>query len=260
MSCQRLSLNRSTFLTALVLMVGIRVGSASIFYVDASSGGDGNSGLSTSTAWKTIAKVNASRYNPGDQILLKRGEIWREQLVVPSSGSSGSPITFGAYGSGALPTISGANILGSGWTQTSGTVWQASVTTEPKMVFFNGTLGTNKSSLISVTAANEWYWASNVLYVYSTSDPATAFTNPGVEVAARAYGIWDAYAYVTVKDIHTTKANHSGIRFDDIWTGHGTIYSPQAIGVTSDYNYVVGIAVLANGANIQDALVQRMYL
>src|SRR4030042_1060392 len=44
------------------------------YYVDGTNGSDGNSGLSPSTPSKTIAKVNASRFNPGNQILIKRGE------------------------------------------------------------------------------------------------------------------------------------------------------------------------------------------
>src|SRR4030042_4154081 len=44
------------------------------YYVDGTNGNDGNSGLSPSTPWKTIAKVNASRFYPGNQILIKRGE------------------------------------------------------------------------------------------------------------------------------------------------------------------------------------------
>jgi hypothetical protein len=35
------------------------------YHVAATNGNDGNSGLSPSTLWKTIAKVNASRFNPG---------------------------------------------------------------------------------------------------------------------------------------------------------------------------------------------------
>ena len=122
---------------------------------------------------------------PGDQILFKRGEVWREQLTVPSSGSSGNPITIGAYGSGALPVINGANLLSSGWTQFSSTVWQASVTTRPNQVFFNGVRGTPVASVAAINAASKWYWASNILYVYSTSNPATAFTNPGIEASQR---------------------------------------------------------------------------
>jgi hypothetical protein len=70
--------------------------------------------------WLTIAKVNASTFNPGDSILFERGCTWREQLTVPSSGNASSSITFGAYGSGAMPEISGATILASGaWSQTT---------------------------------------------------------------------------------------------------------------------------------------------
>jgi hypothetical protein len=35
------------------------------YYVDATNGNNSNNGLSMSSAWKTIAKVNASRFNPG---------------------------------------------------------------------------------------------------------------------------------------------------------------------------------------------------
>ena len=35
------------------------------FYVDATNGNDANDGISQSTPWKTIAKVNASRLNSG---------------------------------------------------------------------------------------------------------------------------------------------------------------------------------------------------
>jgi len=89
-----------------------------IYYVDATNGDDSKDGQSEANAWKTIAKVNGSSFNAGDSILFKRGEEWREQLTVPSSGSSGNPITFGAYGSGADPIINGADII-TGWVSTN---------------------------------------------------------------------------------------------------------------------------------------------
>jgi hypothetical protein len=42
---------------------------AATYYVDATNGNDVNNGLSPEAPWKTIAKVNSSRFNPGDQIL-----------------------------------------------------------------------------------------------------------------------------------------------------------------------------------------------
>ena len=97
--------------------------SATTYYVDATGGNDSNSGLTEALAWKTIAKVNASSFSAGDSILFKRGETWREQLTVPSSGSAGNPITFGAYGTGADPIISGADLVTT-WTEyTAATRW-----------------------------------------------------------------------------------------------------------------------------------------
>ena len=46
---------------------------AQTFYVSA-SGSDSNDGLSASTAWKTISKVNAASYISGDQILFHGGD------------------------------------------------------------------------------------------------------------------------------------------------------------------------------------------
>jgi len=78
------------------------------YYVDATTGDDDDDGLTEETAWQTIGKVNGAIFWPGDSILFKRGETWTgTRLVVPASGSNGSPITFGTYGSGALPILQG---------------------------------------------------------------------------------------------------------------------------------------------------------
>lgn len=104
-------------------------GGAGICYVDtASSGGDGTTTATSgaNAAFATIATVNGYTYAAGDQILFKKGCTWREQLTVPSSGSSGNPITFGAYGSGENPIITGQDdITASVWTQQGWvTAWQ----------------------------------------------------------------------------------------------------------------------------------------
>lgn len=78
-----------------------------VYYVDATNGSDSNNGLSPQKPWKTINKVNNSSFVPGDSILFKRGQKWRETLTPPSNGASGKSITFGAYGTGNLPMIDG---------------------------------------------------------------------------------------------------------------------------------------------------------
>jgi parallel beta-helix repeat protein len=83
---------------------------ASTYYVS-NSGSDSNPGSSASSPWQSVARVNTGAFNPGDSILFQRGGIWREQLIPPSSGSAANPITISAYGSGANPVISGANVV-----------------------------------------------------------------------------------------------------------------------------------------------------
>ncbi len=90
--------------------------SSGAYYVDAAGGSGADDGLSPATAWRTLDKVSAMAFNPGDSILLKRGAVWRERLVISSSGTSEQPITFGAYGTGARPRISSADVV-TGWVQ-----------------------------------------------------------------------------------------------------------------------------------------------
>lgn len=76
---------------------------AATYYIDSAAGSNSNNGTSTSTPWKTVAKVNGSSFLAGDQILFKRGGTWNETLNVPASGASGNPLVFGAYGTGTDP-------------------------------------------------------------------------------------------------------------------------------------------------------------
>ncbi len=96
-----------------ILLLPLQAG-ATTYYV-AATGSDSNNGTSTAAAWQTIAKVNGATFSPGDSILFNRGEVWYgTALTVPSSGTSGAPITFGAYGSGANPVIKGSTNFSTG--------------------------------------------------------------------------------------------------------------------------------------------------
>lgn len=85
---------------------------AETYYVDATDGNDSNSGTSPSEAWQSISKINNTSFQPGDQILFQRGEVWTERLQPSTSGTSNSPITYSAYGSGIKPTIDGEGLKG----------------------------------------------------------------------------------------------------------------------------------------------------
>lgn len=129
---------------------------ASTYYADAAGGNDGNNGSSPSTAWNSIARVNRSIFKPGDQVLFKRGEIWREKLTISSSGLNANPITLGAYGSGINPIINGANEMIGGWRSVSLNVWALPLEAEPSVVYFGGAKGARGSSLLNVNDPNKW--------------------------------------------------------------------------------------------------------
>jgi len=60
---------------------------ADLYYVNP-KGDDANDGKSEAKAWRSVAKVNATTFAPGDQILFARGGEWRDSLKASSSGSA----------------------------------------------------------------------------------------------------------------------------------------------------------------------------
>lgn len=54
--------------------------------------------------WQTLAKASRA-YQPGDVILLRRGDTWDEELRPQGEGTPDRPITIGAYGEGKKPVI-----------------------------------------------------------------------------------------------------------------------------------------------------------
>lgn len=77
------------------------------YYVDP-AGNDTNDGVSTAMPWQSISKVNATTFQPGDNILFNRGGTWSGALRPLGSGNATSQITLSAYGEGAKPLINGA--------------------------------------------------------------------------------------------------------------------------------------------------------
>jgi uncharacterized repeat protein (TIGR02059 family) len=126
-------------LTVFLCLISI-IASATDYYVS-SSGSDSANGLSSSTSWQTISKVNAvfSGLNPGDRILFKRGDVFTGALRISRSGLSGSPITIGAYGTGANPIINGFTTI-TGWNNYGNGIYSKSISCEskPNMVTVNG--------------------------------------------------------------------------------------------------------------------------
>ena len=118
------------------------VASATDYYVSA-SGNDSANGLSSSTPWKTLSKVNAEfeRLLPGDRILFNRGDTFYGTLIISKSGSSAGSITIGAYGSGSNPVLSAFTVI-SGWTDEGNGIYSKSISVEsaPNVVTVDGVI------------------------------------------------------------------------------------------------------------------------
>ncbi len=68
----------------------------------------GGGGLGTLVSpFASITQVNAHVFVPGDNIYFNRGDTFTGTLVLDASGTSGNVITFGAYGTGVNPIITG---------------------------------------------------------------------------------------------------------------------------------------------------------
>lgn len=168
---------------ALLLLVG--TAPAAVYYVSP-TGNDSNNGTSQTTPWRTLARVQqfSSSAVAGDQVLFQRGGTFVGQLSWYSSGTSAANITLGAYGTGALPVISGATTV-TGWTLHSGNIYKATLSQAVKYVFVNGALQTlarfpnsgwlrvNTSTTTSLTSSNitqsSGYWNNATMVIRSTN-------------------------------------------------------------------------------------------
>ena len=205
--------------------------------MDATNGNDSNGGLSSSTAWRTIAKVNASSFNPGDQILFKRGEVWREQLV-PHSGGDGNPVTYSSHGTGNLPLLLGS--IGKNnthdWTHEGGNIWSSSIAESldvGNLIFdYENSCGIKVWNQEDLNKQGEfWYDEDNsLLKIYSQGNPASYYSN--IECALRRSIIWITNkSHITIENLDLRYGGAHGI-------GAGNVH--HIIVRSCDFSYIGG--------------------
>jgi hypothetical protein len=113
-----MNLVRGLVLTGLLTVIGREVSAAPIlsltrtYYISSTSGNDNNDGQSPEKAWKNLSKIflkatSKDPFQPGESILLKRGDQWDGQIRLQASGTAQRPITIGAYGQGPKPLLLG---------------------------------------------------------------------------------------------------------------------------------------------------------
>jgi hypothetical protein len=216
-----------------VAMLGVCLNAGATSYYVSNGGADGNNGTSAGTAWRTLTHVNSQTFNPGDTIYLQRGGIWREPLIAPSSGMSGSPIKFDAYGSGAAPIITAATPMpfvdDGSWTHVdggSGNTWKAAIpsalgTGTVNMVQFGKVYGREQSSRMGCAISSKYDWCVvwPYLYVYSPSatKPFITYASDGgiVPIVASMSGLQMIYVndkvWLTFQHIRVQAFDYVGV-------------------------------------------------
>lgn len=74
-------------------------------YFVSPDGNDSNDGLSVKNAWRSIDRVSATTFLPGDKILLESGRTFHGHLVLKGSGTAESPIVLSSFGTAGRPVI-----------------------------------------------------------------------------------------------------------------------------------------------------------
>ena len=92
-----------------ILTPPVRRDKVNTYYVSQSDGNDDFNGEASlakdkTGPWKTLARASIE-YQPGDMLLLKRGDVWHEELRPKGNGTPEQPITISAYGVGSKPVI-----------------------------------------------------------------------------------------------------------------------------------------------------------
>ena len=189
-------------------------GSAGAVYYISAAGSDTNTGLSPSSAWQTIAKVNAQTPVSGTSFLFRGGDTFSGTITVAAGGLPGFPIVYSSYGD-AVATISSANA--GGFTCTDfGNI------TVNRLNFNGSGVGTNTAHAINFIGSarnNSGYTITNC-----------TITN---------YGLTGVYFTVS-----------SGIVLDTINIANNTIHDCGMNGVTLYNNYLVSFPNFINYSNV----------
>ena len=233
----------SLFVVALFLF-NIRV-EATNYYVDGLNGNDSNNGLTQATAWKTLSKIsNNTSFQGGDIIAIRDSIRYEGGLHFTDNGNSGNPIIItNWYGSasGRKPIIKASNTV-TNFTNVSGNIWSASYvpsTGQVNSVWFEvdqddptqTIWGIKETSQNNLNSNYEWYWVSNTLYVYSTTNPNTSFEYVEADCQTAwntIYAVLEQGNYVTIENLDVRYARGGAIRIGNGGSNNVTIQDCKA--------------------------------
>ena len=197
-------------------------------YYIASNGNDTYSGTSQSSPWKSLNKLNAyfSHFQPGDRILLRRGDSFYGVIKIAKSGKAGSPITIGAYGSGNKPIISGFTNISS-WNNIGGNIWQSSSEVST-LLYTNMVLVDNVNTAMG-------RWPNDTYALYDSRSGNTSITSKmlaGSNWAGGELSIYTTPYRISRREILSQSGNtlnYQSPKSSPLWQTPGSFYIPNFV-------------------------------
>ena len=96
---------KNLLFTTLLLVMSLSL-SATNYYFDSEKGKDKNDGISKSKPFKSLDKIADLELLPGDNILLKKGQVFSGNIeLINVCGDGKQPIIVSSYGEGSLPIV-----------------------------------------------------------------------------------------------------------------------------------------------------------
>jgi hypothetical protein len=141
-------------------------------------------GVSTSCPF-TLLNSSIAAGVAGNNYYLNSGDVCAIKIVVGISGAPGNPVTISSYGTGNEPVIGGTTLL-SGFTNTSGNLWQTTWSGPvPYLLSINGVLA-SKSRTPNLTTG---YFIPSAMGSNTVTDAANASQAPiGDTIIGRSSG------------------------------------------------------------------------
>lgn len=231
------------------------------YYIDAVEGDDTSDGLSKVSAWKSLRKVSKTEFLPGEKILLKKGQIWREPLEITSSGKKNNPIQFSSYGNGAYPLILGSlDLAKSIWLKEKTNIWSTQVPSmggeQPERFFIDGKPINDeklKKTKLQLKSFADWHWNDDRIYFFSKKNPMNL--KLPLQINHKRYCIDLKKAnYITISHLTVSRCR-DGIRLggkfntiENITSSENTI---NGLHLTGSNNRVNSFKTFRNGLVVQ---------
>ena len=225
---------------------------------DACNGTSSSLGSSGACSWQTIAHVNAQTFSAGDSILFNKGDTWSGAcLIVPSSGSTSSPITIGSYGSGSKPILNPSTVVGNFGFSTNVTLANTLISLANNNAFVDfgastPALTSYAGLLLTITDNSGKHLTGYIKAAGSGSTPGTLgsemLTNPGFETPYTSGVAQGWFASGTATETQETTIIHGGTSSQKIVTSGSAAGVFEYPAVTSGGLYVIsGWYYLASG-------------